>query len=124
MKQALGLVEGIGLATSIEAVDAALKSANVELLGMEPCKGDGMYTIKLIGDVGAVKAACEAASAACDRGRGVFSVKIIPRPADGLAPMIFNKETRGYKPKVEEQKQPDTSVIERDEVEETPKTQN
>ena len=98
MKQALGLIEAIGLATAIEAADAAVKSANVELLGMEACKGDGMQTIKVLGDVGAVKAACEAASAACDRGRGVFSVKVIPRPADGLAPMIYNNQTLGFNP--------------------------
>lgn len=98
MKQALGLIEAIGLATAIEAADAAVKSANVELLGMEPCKGSGMHTIKLLGDVGAVKAACEAGSAACDKGRGVFSVKVIPRPADGLSPMIYNTQTKGFNP--------------------------
>ena len=98
MRQALGLVEAIGLATAIEAADAAVKSANVELLGMEPCKGDGMHTIKLIGDVGAVKAACEAASIACAKGRGVFSVKVIARPADGLAPYIYNNQTLGFDP--------------------------
>ncbi len=98
MRQALGLIEAIGLATAIEATDAAVKSANVELLGMESCKGDGMHTIKVVGDVGAVKAACEAASVACAKGRGVFSVKVIARPADGLAPMIYNNQTIGFDP--------------------------
>lgn len=98
MRQALGLIEAIGLATAIEATDAAVKSANVELLGLEPCKGDGMHTIKVVGDVGAVKAACEAASVACAKGRGVFSVKVIARPADGLAPMIYNNQTLGFDP--------------------------
>lgn len=96
MRQALGLIEAIGLATAIEAADAAVKSANVKLLGVELCKGNGMHTIKLLGDVGAVKAACEAGSAACAKGRGVFSVKVIPRPADGLAPYIFNDQTIGF----------------------------
>lgn len=98
MKEALGLIEAIGLATAIEAVDAAVKSANVKLLGMEPCRGDGMHTIKVVGDVGAVKAAVEAASAACAKGRGVFSTKVIARPAEGLDPMIFNDQTIGYEP--------------------------
>lgn len=44
MRNALGLIEAIGLATAIEAADAAVKSANVQLLGIEPCKGDGMHT--------------------------------------------------------------------------------
>ena len=93
MRQALGLIEAIGLATAIEATDAAVKSANVELLGLESAKGDGMHTIKVVGDVGAVKAAVEAATAACAKGRGVFSTKVIARPADGLGPMIYKKPT-------------------------------
>ena len=93
MRQALGLIEAIGLATAIEATDAAVKSANVELLGLESAKGDGMHTIKVVGDVGAVKAAVEAATAACAKGRGVFSTKVIARPADGLGPMIYNNQT-------------------------------
>ncbi len=96
MKQALGLVEAIGLATAIEATDAMVKSANVKLLGLESTRGDGMHVIKVVGDVGAVKAACEAGSAACSKGRGVFSVKIIPRPADRLEPFIYNSLTIGY----------------------------
>ena len=98
MRQALGLIEAIGLATAIEATDAAVKSANVELLGLESAKGDGMHTIKVVGDVGAVKAAVEAATAACAKGRGVFSTKVIARPADGLGPMIYNNQTRGFDP--------------------------
>ncbi|MEF9918487.1 MAG: BMC domain-containing protein [Eubacterium sp.] len=103
LQQALGLIEAIGLATAIEAADAAVKSANVELLGLEPCKGDGMHTIKVLGDVGAVKAACEAASAACSKGRGVWSVKVIARPAEGLMPLIFNNDTLGYTVPVKEE---------------------
>lgn len=95
MKNALGLIEPIGLATTIEAADAAVKSANIELLGIENSKGDGRYVIKVIGDVGAVKAACEAASAACAKGRGCFSVKVIPRPSEGINPAIFNSLTEG-----------------------------
>ncbi|NLN98176.1 MAG: BMC domain-containing protein [Eubacteriaceae bacterium] len=96
MVQALGIIEAIGMATAIEAADAACKSANVTLLGMEPCRGDGMYTIKILGDVGAVKAACQAAEAACSKGRGCFSAKVIARPSDGILPMIFNENTVGY----------------------------
>ncbi|MDP2842150.1 MAG: BMC domain-containing protein, partial [Acetobacterium sp.] len=61
--EAIGLIEAIGLATAIEAADAAVKSANVRLIGYEACKGDGMSTIKVAGDIGAVKAAVDAATA-------------------------------------------------------------
>ncbi|HAZ06294.1 MAG TPA: BMC domain-containing protein, partial [Acetobacterium sp.] len=43
--EAIGLIEAIGLATAVEAADAAVKSANVRLIGYEACKGDGMSTI-------------------------------------------------------------------------------
>jgi len=117
MVQALGIIEAIGMATAIEAADAACKSANVTLLGMEPCRGDGMYTIKVLGDVGAVKAACQAAQAACSKGRGCFSVKVIARPSDGILPMIFNENTVGYQPPKEE------VVEETDREEATPETE-
>ncbi len=95
MKYALGLVEAIGLATAFEAADAAVKSANVELLGLEPCRGDGMHTVKLLGEVGAVEAGVAAAQAACAKGRGCFSVTIIPRPHNALEPMVHNEMTIG-----------------------------
>lgn len=99
MRYALGLVEAIGLATAVEAADAMVKSANVKFLGIEPTKGDGMQVIKVFGNVGAVEAACKAGEAACDKGRGCFSVKIIARPADKLAPILWNTDTKGFDPK-------------------------
>lgn len=95
MKYALGLIEAIGLATAFEAADAAVKSANVELLGLESSKGDGMHTVKLLGDVGAVEAGVAAGAAACAKGRGCYSVTIIPRPASQLEPMVHNDLTIG-----------------------------
>ncbi|MGV8907129.1 MAG: BMC domain-containing protein [Acetobacterium sp.] len=96
--EALGLIEAIGLATAIDAADAAVKSANVRLIGYEVCKGDGMTTIKVVGDVGAVKAAVEAATAACARGRGVWGTKVIARPSDEIEKLIYNSQTVGYTP--------------------------
>ena len=99
MKYALGLVEAIGLGTAVEAADAMVKAANVKFLGIEPTKGDGMQVIKVFGDVGAVQAACAAGAMACDRGRGIFSVKVIARPADKLGPILYNNQTQGFDPK-------------------------
>jgi ethanolamine utilization protein EutM len=103
LKYALGLIEAIGLATAYEAADAAVKSANVQLLGFEPCRGNGMHTIKVIGDVGAVKAAVAAAQAAGSKGRGIFSAVVIARPSDGIMPLINNSATFGCRKQDQEQ---------------------
>ncbi|MGK2888239.1 MAG: BMC domain-containing protein [Candidatus Malihini olakiniferum] len=51
-KQSLGLIETVWLAAAVEAADAAVKSANVNLVGYELTKGGGMVTVKLEGEVG------------------------------------------------------------------------
>ena len=96
MKQALGLIETVGLATAIEAADAAMKSANVTLIGIENSKGGGLFTIKLQGDVGAVQAAIQSASQAASRIGTVYAAKVIPRPGEGLDKIIFSKDTIGF----------------------------
>lgn len=95
--QSLGLIETIGLATAIEAADAAIKSANVELLGYEAAKGNGMHTVKLVGDVGAVKAAVDAGVAAASRIGEVYAYKVLARTAEGLESVIFSDENVGAK---------------------------
>ena len=55
MNNALGLVETKGLVGAIEAADAMVKSANVQLIGYEKI-GSGLITVMVRGDVGAVKA--------------------------------------------------------------------
>ncbi|MFH7091327.1 propanediol utilization microcompartment protein PduJ, partial [Klebsiella pneumoniae] len=62
MNNALGLVETKGLVGAIEAADAMVKSANVQLIGYEKI-GSGLITVMVRGDVGAVKAAVDAGSA-------------------------------------------------------------
>jgi ethanolamine utilization protein EutM len=90
MKKALGLIETIGLATAIEAADAAVKAADVTLLGYENTKGSGKITIKLAGGVGAVKAAVAAGVAAASRMGQVYGHHIIPRPHDEIQALIDN----------------------------------
>ena len=67
MQKSLGLIETQGLAGGIEAADAAVKSANVELIGYELTRGGGWTTVKIQGDVGAVKAAVDAARIAAGK---------------------------------------------------------
>ena len=97
-QKSLGLIEIQGLAAGIEAADAAVKSANVELVGYELTKGGGWTTIKILGDVGAVKAAVDAARIAAGKVSRVVSTRVIARPSMGLTGLIHNTDTVGDQP--------------------------
>lgn len=90
MRQALGLIETIGLVAAIEAADAAVKAANVTLLGYENTKGSGKITVKIVGDVGAVNAAVAAAVASASRVGQVYGRHVIARPNEGIEWLIGN----------------------------------
>ena len=77
--EALGMVETKGFVGAVEAADAMVKAANVQLLGKEYI-GAGYVTIFVRGDVGAVKAATDAGAAAARRVGELVSVHVIPRP--------------------------------------------
>ncbi|MBS3977242.1 MAG: ethanolamine utilization microcompartment protein EutM [Syntrophomonadaceae bacterium] len=77
--EALGLIETKGLVGAIEAADAMVKAANVQLIGRE-LVGGGLVTVMVRGDVGAVKAATDAGAAAAQRVGELISVHVIPRP--------------------------------------------
>ncbi|WP_438874100.1 BMC domain-containing protein [Tessaracoccus lacteus] len=94
--QALGLIEVVGLAAGFEAADVACKSANVDLVGYELAKGGGFVTIKVLGQVGAVSAAIDAAAVAAAKINRVVSKLVIPRPNDQIEPLVGNKLTRGW----------------------------
>ena len=79
MMEALGMVETRGLVAAIEAADAMVKAANVVLIGTEKI-GSGLVTVMVRGDVGAVKAAVDAGSAAASAVGEVKSCHVIPRP--------------------------------------------
>ena len=79
VQQALGMVETRGLVAAIEAADAMLKAANVELVGTEKI-GSGLVSVMVRGDVGAVKAAVETGSAAASSLGEVIATHVIPRP--------------------------------------------
>ena len=79
MGEALGMVETKGLVAAIEAADAMVKAANVNLTGYEKI-GSGLVTVMVRGDVGAVKAATEAGGAAAKQLGELIAVHVIPRP--------------------------------------------
>ncbi len=76
---ALGMIETRGLVAAIEAADAMVKSANVQLVGKEQV-GGGLVTVMVRGDVGAVKSATDAGAAAAEKVGELISVHVIPRP--------------------------------------------
>lgn len=90
---ALGMVETQGLVGAIEAADAMVKAANVELIGSEYV-GGGFVTVMVRGDVGAVKAATDAGGAAAKRVGELVSIHVIPRP-HGNVEMILPKGSKG-----------------------------
>jgi microcompartment protein CcmL/EutN len=83
MNQAIGLVETKGLTGLIEASDAMLKAANVELVRTVQI-GGGFVTTIVRGDVGSVRAAVDAGAAAARTVGELVSSHVIPRPHDGL----------------------------------------
>lgn len=84
---AIGLIETRGLIAAIEAADAMLKSANVELVGQQSV-GNGLVTVIVAGDVGAVKAATDAGASSAARVGEVVSVHVISRPQREISPII------------------------------------
>ena len=78
-QQALGMIETRGLVAAIEATDAMLKAANVELVGTEKI-GSGLVSVMVRGDVGAVKAAVEAGADSASRLGELVATHVIPRP--------------------------------------------
>ncbi|MFD3259436.1 MULTISPECIES: BMC domain-containing protein [Paenibacillus] len=87
MKESIAIIETRGLTAAIEAADAMLKAANVEIAGTEKI-GSGLVTIIVRGDVGAVKAAAEVGSEAAQRVGELVAVHVIPRPHSDIAKLL------------------------------------
>lgn len=83
MADALGMIETKGFVGMVEASDAMVKAAKVELIGYEKI-GSGFVTAIVRGDVAAVKAATDAGARAAERVGELVSVHIIPRPHDNI----------------------------------------
>ncbi len=95
MSDALGMIETRGFVGLVEAADAMVKAAKVELIGYEKI-GGGYVTAIVRGDVAAVKAATEAGQRAAERVGELVSVHVIPRPhgnVDAVLPLGRGKKT-------------------------------
>ena len=89
MSEALGMIETKGFVGLVEASDAMVKAARVDLVGYERI-GGGYVTAIVRGDVAAVKAAVEAGSRAAEKVGELVSVHVIPRPhgnVDAILPL-------------------------------------
>ncbi len=83
MSDALGMIETKGFVGLVEASDAMLKAARVDLVGYEKI-GGGYVTAVVRGDVAAVKAAVEAGARAAEKIGNLVSVHVIPRPHENV----------------------------------------
>ena len=86
--QALGMIETIGLISAVEAADAAVKAANVQLSKYEKIDG-GIVSVHLRGDIGAVQAAVDAGAQAARRVGQLIGVHVIPAPVGEIDDVIY-----------------------------------
>jgi microcompartment protein CcmL/EutN len=87
-QQAIGMIETRGLTALVEATDAMLKSANVEIVGPMTQVGNALVTVCVTGDVAAVKAATEAGKAAAQSLGEIVGVSVIARPHSDLTAIL------------------------------------
>jgi ethanolamine utilization protein EutM len=92
-KEALGLIETRGYVGAVEAADAMVKAAQVDLIGKQQV-GGGLVTVLVRGDVGAVKAATDAGAAAAEKVGELVSVHVIPRPHADVEVILPSQEVR------------------------------
>ena len=85
--EALGIIETRGLVAAIEAADAMLKAANVQLVGTEKI-GSGLVSVMVRGDVGAVKSSVEAGQANAAKLGEIIATHVIPRPHGDVEKLI------------------------------------
>ena len=88
MQNAIGLIETKGLLALVEATDAMVKAASVEIVKRVDI-GGGLVTTVVSGDVGSVRAAVEAGANAAAQVGDLVSSHIIPRPSEGLDSAYF-----------------------------------
>ena len=93
-KMALGLIETMGLVAAIGAADAALKAADVSLIGFD-FPGHGGTMVKIEGEVSAVRFAVESGVSAGEKIYQVLSSHVISKPGDGMESVTHIKRTRG-----------------------------
>jgi ethanolamine utilization protein EutM len=85
-QEAIGLIETKGIVAAVEALDAALKAANVQFVEQHKV-GSGLVAITIRGDVAAVRAAVDAGAESGGKVGEIVSVHVIARPHTDVAKM-------------------------------------
>ena len=98
VEKSLGLVEVRGLSCAIEVADAMVKAANVVLDELEAARGNGMMTVKVRGDVGAVRAAIEAGKVTASSYGALVSAHVIARPHEMTGTCFVHHESQKQGP--------------------------
>ena len=122
LEYALGLIETRGLVGAIEAADAMTKAAEVELIGKERADA-GLMTVKIKGDVAAVRAAVDAGAAAAQRVGELVSAHVIPRPHDETEILIYPPpwQTKEKPPQLKvEPERPKTAKVRKQQTDPSP----
>jgi microcompartment protein CcmL/EutN len=101
MREALGLVEVIGLSNAILAADSMSKTANINIIGLENSRGLGYMTIKITGDVGAVTAAVTCGKQISIENNSFVTSKVIPRPSNNIEATFCQLESEKNKVSIE-----------------------
>lgn len=102
MAEALGMIETRSYPAMVEAADAMVKAAKVELVSYEKT-GGGYVTAVIRGDVAAVRAACEAGQAGASKIGEIIAVHVIARPhqnVDLVLPLGRKKEAEAELKKI------------------------
>lgn len=100
-ERALGLIETRGLVGAIEAADAMVKAAKVKLIGTETTIA-ALVTVKVVGEVGAVKAAVDAGAIAAERIGELVACHVIPRPHDETEELVYDDVNLNPPPSAEQ----------------------
>ncbi|MCZ6820276.1 MAG: BMC domain-containing protein, partial [Calditrichaeota bacterium] len=100
-ERALGLIETRGLVGAIEAADAMVKAAKVKLIGTETTIA-ALVTVKVVGEVGAVKAAVDAGAIAAERIGELVACHVIPRPHDETEKLVYEEVNLNPPPSAEQ----------------------
>lgn len=111
MNKALGLIEVIGLTQAIVAADEAVKSASVNILGIEKVTG-GIVTVKIIGDVSAVTAAVESSKSMIEHSGNLRSANVISRLHEDVFSIVeeINTNNRIFKDQLDINKKESNGV--------------
>lgn len=93
MNESLGLLEVKGLLGAITMADVMVKASNVHVVNIDRANGFGWFTVKIIGDVGAVQSAIQAGSSIAKEMNCFIDCKVIPRVSQSVVD-VFLKDNQ------------------------------